>query len=103
MQIGPQKFPFIASSLEGKGKLTLSTTSTLVSFTMRPTTIVLTSDVNNTDMIYYGGSSLDSSGSGAVGYLSAGDSITLNYDTKNNNLYVIAASGNQYLWAGAFQ
>lgn len=104
MNLGVQKYPFVSSLLEGKGKIEISNViPTLISFDIRPTSIILTSDINNVDALYFGGASITSAGVNAAGYLNAGDSITLNFDTKNNRLYVISASGIQYLWAGAFQ
>jgi len=103
MQIAPQQNPFVASKIEGGGKISIGTTPVPVTFaTLTPTTILISADSGNTAQLYVGGPNITSSGANAVTYLNAGDSIAIDYGSGQVQLFVVAASAGQNFWKGGF-
>ena len=103
MNIGKQTYPFVFSSLRGKGKTSIGTTATKISFDIRPSLVVITADPSNTGILYYGDSTITYLGDYAAGYLNAGDSISLNFDTTDGNLYLVSSVASQNYWSGAYK
>jgi len=101
MQIGNQKNPFAGTNIEGGGKVSVGATAVEVTFTMQTKSIVISADADNTQKLYIGKSDVTSAGANAITYLSAGDSISLDYDDATIPLYVVAGGASQYFWKGA--
>ena len=102
MNIGIQKYPFVSTLAEGKGQALVGTTPIKVSFNIRPTLVTISADPDNTGTVYYGGSTVASTGANAVGFLRAGESVSLNFDTITGSLYIVASVAAQNYYAGAF-
>ena len=103
LQIGNQPYPYSGTSIEGGGKIAVGTTPIEVSFTLETKTILISADVSNSNLIYVGSSLITSSGTNAITYLSAGDSLALDYDDINESLYVVGAAASQNFWKGAIR
>lgn len=102
MQIGKQEYPFSSTKLEGGGKISVGITPISVTFNIKPRQIIITSDKDNTGLLYVGNSNITSTGDNALTYLMAGDIITLDYD-NNTPIYVVSSTTSQYFWKGASQ
>jgi translation elongation factor EF-4 len=103
MQIGQQPYPYSGKAIEGGGKISVGTTAVEVTFTLEPRTIVISADSANTGTLYVGGSGVTSAGANAITYLSAGDTITLDYNDTTEALYVVASAASQNFWKGAIK
>lgn len=90
-----------ATNMEGGGKVSVGTTSVEVTFTGTTKSIIITADSANTGVLYVGKSNVASDGSNAITYLSAGDSVTIEYNDATNAIYVVASAASQYFWKGA--
>lgn len=90
-----------STNLEGKGIIQVTTTATAIAFTGTTESIILTSGISSTDVIYVGTSSVSSTGANAITFLDVGESLTIDYNDVTNTIYVVTASGTQYLFAGA--
>jgi len=82
-----------ATSLEGGGKISIGTTPVEMTFTTSPKTIILTGDQGNNDIIYWGGSNIDSNGNNAMVYLEANNVQEIHFDDTTEAIYVVANSG----------
>lgn len=101
MQTGQQPYPFSATNIEGGGKIAVGTTAVEITFTMETRSIVITADADNTNKLYVGKSGVTSAGANAITYLSAGDTVTLDYNDADVPLYVVAGAAAQNFWKGA--
>lgn len=101
MQTGDQPYPFSGKSIEGGGKIAVGTTAVEVSFTIETRSIVITADADNTGKLYVGKSNVTSAGANAIVYLSAGDSVSLDFNDVDTPLYVVASVAAQNFWKGA--
>ena len=91
----------VRKDLEGGGKTSIGDAATAVVFTGVTTHILITADIDNTDMLYVGESNITSAGANAITFLQPGDAIELGYDDTDNPLYIVAGSGTQNYWKGA--
>lgn len=101
MQIGEQNYPFSAKTIEGGGKIVVGTTAVEVTFTIIPTTIIITADVANTGILYVGKSDVTSAGANAITFLSAGESLSMDYNDRSVPIYVVASATSQNFFKGA--
>jgi translation elongation factor EF-4 len=103
MQTGQQPYPYSGKSLEGGGKISVGTTAVEVTFSIDTRSIIISADKDNTGTLYVGGSGVTSAGANAITYLSAGDTITLDYNDTTTALYVVASASSQNFWKGAIK
>ena len=90
-----------SKDIEGGGKVTVGTTAVEVTFVVTITSVLISADKDNTGTLYIGKSTVTSTGSNAVTYLEAGDTITIDYDDAINALYVVGSAADQNFWKGA--
>ena len=102
-QISPQPNPFSATTLEGGGKIAVGTTAVAVNFTSQVKTILISADKDNTGLLYVGNSTVTNTGANAITYLQAGDSISIDYDDVNGDIYVVASAVSQNFWKGGIK
>lgn len=91
-----------STNLEGGGKVSVGTTAVEMTFTLTPKSMRFEADRSNNDIVYYGGSDVDSSGNNAVGSLEANNIEIIEFDDFDESIYFVANSGIQNVWKGAF-
>jgi len=91
----------VKTDIEGGGKVSVSTTAIEATFTGTISSILISADVNNSGTLYVGKSNVASDGSNAITFLSAGDTVSFDYDDATNAIYVVASTTGQYFWKGA--
>ena len=89
------------SNIEGGGKVAVGTTAVAVTFAGATKTIIISSDRNNTGVLYVGKQDVTSTGGNAMTFLEVGDSLTLEYNDRVNALYVVSDTLAQNFWKGA--
>ena len=97
MGIDKQPNPFAATKIEGGGKISVATTPVLIDFSIPVNSITISADADNAVKLYIGKSNITSAGANAIGYLSAGDIFSADYDLSTP-LYIVAESAGQYFW-----
>jgi hypothetical protein len=90
-----------SSDLEGKGPITVGTTAVEISFTGLTESIIISSKITNTGIIYVGKSNVTNLGANSIAFLDVGESITIDYNDSTNSIYVVADTANQVVFAGA--
>jgi hypothetical protein len=91
----------ISENIEGGGKVSVGTTAVAVTFTGTTTSVIISSDINNTGVLYIGKSTVTNLGANAFCFLQAGESVTIDYNDATNALYVVSDTASQYFWKGA--
>ena len=89
------------ADLEGGGKISVGTTAIEATFTGITTTIIISADKNNTGTLFVGASDVDDAGANALGFLSAGDTMEIDYDDSVKSIYVVSDTAGQNFWKGA--
>ena len=92
----------VSTAVEGGGKVSVGTTAVEMTFTITPKSMRFEADRSNNDIVYYGGSDVDSSGNNAVGSLEANNIEIIEFDDSDESIYFVAKSGTQNVWKGAF-
>ena len=87
--------------IEGGGKVAVTSAASEITFTGTTKSIIITADKDNTQDIYIGESNVTNAGANALTFLSAGDTLTLDYNDTSNALYIVSATGSQNYWKGA--
>ncbi len=87
--------------IEGLGKVTVGTTAVQLSFTDVTESIIITSAITNTGIIYIGKSDVLSTGANAIAQLDISQSLTFDYNDATNALYVVSDTASQTIIAGA--
>lgn len=90
-----------SEDLEGKGKITVGTTAVELIFSGVTESIIITSDISNTGIIYVGKSDVLSDGSNAISQLDISQGITMDYDDTLNPIFIVADTASQTVIAGA--
>lgn len=90
------------TNFEGGGKVSVGTTAVEMNFTITPKSVRFEADRSNNDIVYYGGSDVDSSGNNAIGSLEANNIEIIEFDDSSESIYFVANSGTQNVWKGAF-
>jgi len=79
---------YAASDFEG-GPVTVGVVPVELSLSSGVGSILISSDSDNTGIVYIGGSNVSSDGDNAMVRLDGGDSIGLDYDPTANSLYAV--------------
>jgi len=90
-----------STDIEGGGTVSVGTTAVEVTFTGVTQTIIITSDKNNTGLIFIGESNVTNLGANAMTFIQAGDSIELEYNDSDNAVYVVSDTASQTIYKGA--
>ncbi len=90
-----------STDLEGGGKISVGTTAVEATFTGTTESIIISADTSNTGTLYIGKSNVTNTGSNAIAFLEAGESITLDYEDATNAVFVVATASSQNFWKGA--
>ena len=90
-----------STDMEGNGKNAVGTTAVEVTFTGDTNSIIITSDYENTGILFIGKSDVTSAGANAITFLQPGDSVTLDYDDSTNAVYVVSDTAGQNYYSGA--
>jgi len=89
------------TDLEGGGKVSVGTTAVEATFTGTPTkSIIISADISNTGTLFIGKSDVTSVGANAIGFVEAGESISLKYDDATNAIFVVASIASQNFFKG---
>jgi len=90
-----------ANDMDGGGKISVGTTAVEATFTGTTKTIIITSDVSNTGILWVGESNVSSAGANALATLQPGQTLILEYDDTSNAVFVISDTSSQNFWKGA--
>ena len=93
--------PVIQQDLEGKGFVAVGTSAVELTFTGKTESIIISSAITNTGIIYVGKSDVASDGSNAVAFLDVGESLVIDYDDSTNAVYVVSDTAAQSVMVGA--
>jgi len=77
------------------GTVAVGTTAVAATFTGKTQSISLMSDADNTGKIWFGGSSVSSDGSAALGRLTPDRAITVDLDDSNAEIYLVSDTAGQ--------
>jgi len=91
----------IRKDLEGGGKISVGVTAVEATFAGDTHHVLITADIDNTDMLYVGKSDVTSAGANALTFLQPGDALELGYDDGDNAIYVVGGAASQNFWKGA--
>lgn len=80
------------------GTVAVGTTAVELTFTGDTQSIMITSDKDNSGVVYLGGSAVASDGSGAITYLNADQSVTLDLNDGDAPLYACGGTTGQKLY-----
>jgi len=90
------------TNLEGGGSGAVGVTAVEVTFTATPTrSIIISSAIANTGILYIGKSDVTNLGANAFAFLQAGDSVSIDYDDASNAIYVVSDTAAQSFFKGA--
>lgn len=93
----------IPTDLQGGGKIPVGITAVEVTFTGTTKSIIVSADVDNSGQLYVGKSNVTSAGANAIGFLEAGESISIDYEDATNAIFVVASVAAQNYWKGALK
>lgn len=85
------------------GPVTVGTTAVLVTLPAITDSVFIQADHDNSGTIWVGKSTVDSSGNNAVARLEAGESLTMDLDNENANLYVVSDTASQTIYKAALK
>lgn len=90
------------TNMEGGGKVSVGTASTVeVTFTGTTTSILISADTANTGKVFIGKSTVTNAGANSIAFLEAGESLTIDYNDSTNAVYVISDTASQNFYKGA--
>ncbi len=93
----------IHNDMEGLGKVTIGTTAIELAFTGTTETIMITSDISNTGIIYVGKSDVTSAGANAILQLDISQSVEMDYDDSSNAIYAVSDTASQTIIVGTLK